>query len=323
LRHHDQLAGRHGLPLAVRLVRNAPAEAQDSTNGLAPDQLIVSGSYASAETFPVRTVVLEGSGYQVYLQANTGAVARSNNGSADGATWARSSKAGRMLRILDSTGRYEFGWIEGYAVNAQGQMVVSLKQSPAIAFRKDGGSCGIEGLGVGMQANVVSFIRYEIRNLKNANLARYQPLYDPGATAPGDETRLELVRVELDAEGKEMDDSLELVSEYAVDLRFGLTVVTSFRTPSDPEIASFPIGDSKNYDYAFDVTGQTATGPERIRAVRARLVVRSREADRVQNIPPPTPGNIFRYGIGADGGYARARTLTADVQLPNLSGVTW
>jgi hypothetical protein len=308
---------------ALRLVGNAPSEAQDARNGLAPDQIVMSGSYSSAETFPVRTVILENSRYQVYLQASTGAVVRSNNGGADGGNLGPIFKAGRMLRILDSTGRYEFGWIDAYGINAGGQMVISLKQSPAVAFRKDGGNCGIEGLGVGMQANVVNLIRYEVRNLKATNLARYQPLYDVGATAPGDETRLELVRVELDAENKEMDDSLELVAEYAVDLKFGLTVVPSFRTPNDPDITSFPIGDARVYDYAFDVTGKTATGPERIRAVRARLVVRSREADRAENIPGPAPGTIFRYAIGANGGFARARTLTADIQLPNLTGVTW
>jgi prepilin-type N-terminal cleavage/methylation domain-containing protein len=308
---------------ALRLAKNTPSEAQDSFNGLAPDQITLAGSYVSAEAFPVRTVVFEDSKYQVYLQANTGALTRSNNGGPDGGSLAQIFKAGRMMRILDATGHHEFGWIDGYAVNAGGQMVVSLKANPTIAFRKDGGTCGVEGFGVGMQANVVDFIRYEVRDLKKANLAQFRPLYDENATAPGDETRLELVRVELDAEGKEMADSLELVAEYAVDLKFGLTVVPGFRTPADPDITVFPMGDSRNYDYAFNVAGSTLPGPERIRAVRARLVLRSREADRVENIPAPTPGNIFRYAMGADGGFARARTLTADIQLPNLAGITW
>ncbi|HEY3594789.1 MAG TPA: prepilin-type N-terminal cleavage/methylation domain-containing protein [Polyangiaceae bacterium] len=309
---------------ALRLTRATPSAAQDTGNGLAPDRITLTGSYSSTESFPVRTVVTAGTGYQVFLQANTGAIARTNNGGADGGSIGQVFQAGRVLRILDSTGHTEFGRIDGYAINADGQMVISLHDQPAISFRTGGGNCGIEGLGVGMQANVVNFIRYEVRNLKASALARYAPLYAANATGPGDDNRLELIRVELDADGNEIADTLELVTEYAVDLRFGLTVVPSFRTPSDPDLTSFPIGDSRNYDYAFDVaTNATTPGPERIRGVRARLVVRSREGDRSDNIAAPTAGNIYRYAITGDAGFARARTLTADIQLPNLTGVTW
>jgi prepilin-type N-terminal cleavage/methylation domain-containing protein len=309
---------------AVRLTRATPTEAQDTQNGLAPDRITLTGSYGSAEAFPVRAVVVAASGYQVFLQANTGSVARTNNGGADGGSMAQVFQAGRAIRILDSTGHTEFGRIDGYAVNADGQMVVSVHDSPALNFRKGGGNCGIEGLGVGMQANVINFIRYEVRNVKKSNLARYAPLYDTAtASGPGDSNRLELIRVELDTDGNEIDDTLELVAEYAVDLRFGLTVVPSFRTPNDPDITSFPVGDSRIYNYAFDVGSSTAAGPERIRAVRARLVVRSREADRTENVPAVTAGNIFRYAVAGDAGFARARTLTADIALPNLTGVTW
>ena len=316
-------AGGMGSLSALRLNRNFPAAAQDSNNGLAPDSLVLSGSYGSAETFPVRTVVFENSRYEVYLQANTGAVARSGNGAADGGSIAQIFRAGRMLRILDGAGYSEFGWIDAYTVKAGGEMVVSLKQNPAITFRRDGGYCGVEGLGVGMQANVVNIVRYELRNLRQADLPRFRPLYDTVSSGPGDQQRLELIRVELDAQGNEIDDTLELVAEYAVDLKFGLTVVSGFRTPSDPDITSFPVGDSRIYDYSFDVAANTAAGPERIRAVRARLVVRSREADRTDNVAAPTPGNIFRYAVPGDAGFARARTLTADIQLPNLTGVNW
>jgi hypothetical protein len=88
------------------------------------------------------------------------------------------------------------------------------------------------------------------------------------------------------------------------------------------------IGDTRIYDYAFDVAAKPTTpGPERIRAVRARLAVRSREGDRASSVPAPAgapPGAMFRYSMGGDGGsYARARTLTADIQLPNLTSVAW
>ena len=76
-------------------------------------------------------------------------------------------------------------------------------------------------------------------------------------------------------------------------------------------------------NYAFDVTTRPTTpGPERIRIVRARLAVRSREADRSETVTAP-PGNIFRYTLPNGGGYARARTVSAQIQLPNLAAVTW
>jgi hypothetical protein len=92
-----------------------------------------------------------------------------------------------------------------------------------------------------------------------------------------------------------------------------------------PTLATFPFGADENYSYAHEVIpGAPASpiAPNRIRSVRARLVVRSREADRAAPITQPT-GNIFRYAMAADGGYARARTLTADISLPNLASLRW
>ena len=135
-----------------------------------------------------------------------------------------------------------------------------------------------------MQANVVNWIRYEIRDLQKNPPTAYKALFAASATAPGDQTRRELVRVELDHDGKEMADSLELVAEYAVDLKFGLTVVSGFKTTAnlDPNIAQFPIGDAKNYEYTYEPSSTSPVNdkaPHRVRSVRARLgrsIARSR-----------------------------------------------
>jgi hypothetical protein len=123
-----------------------------------------------------------------------------------------------------------------------------------------------------------------------------------------------------------MPNTLELVAEYAVDLKFALTVVTGFgATNVDPVLTEFPFSDARNYTYAGVVTPASPpdTAPHRIRSVRARLAVRSREGDRLEPLPPTPQGNIFRYAIPGDAGFARARTLTADIALPNLAGVAW
>jgi prepilin-type N-terminal cleavage/methylation domain-containing protein len=312
---------------AVRIDKETPAAVKDTTNGLYPDQISLSGSYSSPEAFPVRTVFQNGTSYQLYLQNNNGPAARS--GGAEGGALGEIFKAGRMLRILDSAGRYEFGEITGYSLQAGGEMQVILKQNPAVPFKRAGGVCGVEGFGVGMQANVVNWIRYEIRDLKASPPPGYATLYGDAATAAGDEGRFDLVRYELKTDGTEMDNSLELVAEYAVDLRFALTVVPTYQggDGGGPTLAVYKFGDAENYTYGGEVIpGAPASeiGPNRIRSVRARLVVRSREADRSGAISDQPTGNIFRFAMGGDGGsYARARTLTADIGLPNLTSLRW
>jgi len=318
---------------AIRIAQATPTAVQDPTNGLAPEQITLTGSYSSAESFPVSRIALDTGKYQVTLQDNTGAVARGDN-SSDGGGLGQIFVAGRILRILDPTGRYEYGLIDSFARNASGRLVISLSTDVPPTYKRDtlgtgNPPCGLEGFGDGgTQVSVVNFIRYEIRNLKALDLPPYRPLYATGATAPGDATRYELVRVELDNRGNEMAGTLEIVAEYAVDLRFGLTVATTVGT--DPSLTEYPIGNATVYNYTGDVGaagGATAPGPERIRAVRARLTVRSRDGDRSSGVSAPTgspPGTIFRYAMSAEGGtFARARALTADIQLPNLASVVW
>ena len=67
--------------------------------------------------------------------------------------------------------------------------------------------------------------------------------------------------------------------------------------------------------------GEMGTGgtPENARAIRIRLSVRSREADRPVGIPTEDGDALFRFGLGESGGppFARVRTLQADVALQN------
>jgi prepilin-type N-terminal cleavage/methylation domain-containing protein len=318
-----------GMPslAAIRIAAATPVAVQDPANGLAPDQITLTGSYSSVEMFPVRDVEPAAGGqFSVILAEGNGAFSRANLSAAEGGVAATLFQTGRVLRVLDNTGNYHYGSIAGTGFSASGAVVITLKANPALTWKRPETNCGFGGFSRGTLANVVNTIRYEIRDLKSLDLPQFRPLFNTSATAPGDEKRYELVRVELDSSGAEMPNSLELVAEYAVDLRFGLTVATT--TGADPSLTEYPFGDANVYNYALDVaTNPTAVGPERIRAVRARFTVRSREADRAAPVPPPAgapPGTMFRYAMSTDGGsYARARSLTADIQLPNLAGVAW
>ena len=72
----------------------------------------------------------------------------------------------------------------------------------------------------------------------------------------------------------------------------------------------------------------TSANPQRIRVVRTRLSVRSREADRRGQADPNGLGELYRIALNpgvpaADQRWARVRTLQADISLPNQLGVTW
>jgi prepilin-type N-terminal cleavage/methylation domain-containing protein len=292
------------------------AAAAQTKNNMHPDRITLGGSYSSFEWFPVRGIFENGANYDVYLQVATGAITRSGGTAALGNVFT----AGRMLRMLDSSGHYEYGVIKSFAI-AAGDPVITLEQNPNIPMMRAGQPCGVKGNGTGMLVNVVNLIRYEIRQVSTTP-GFYAPLYAPSAKAPGDESRLELVRVELDATGAEM--GVEIVAEYAVDLKFGVSEVTSYG-PSlvDPVLVPHPIGDATGYALTRNLVDAPSALPQRVRIVRARLAVRSREGDRKANIPGPAGGGIYRYAMPGGVSFARVRTMTADIALPNLAGVTW
>ena len=137
----------------------------------------------------------------------------------------------------------------------------------------------------------------------------------------GDSGRTELVRTELAADGSEIVGSTELVAEYAVDMRFGITVSTKVNTTNySPTVETYPFGDANVYTIAADIAhGGT---PELIRAVQVRLSTRSRAPDRDATLPVGPDGRTLRFLIDPtlQPAYARVRTVYANVALPNQGG---
>ncbi len=299
-------------------------------NGLAPDAITLAGSFSSVEEFPIWGVTESGGTYIVALQTKIGPLARMGYDAAAQAaqTDMLSSVfgAGRALRIVDRSGKAQYGTIT--SVNASPAQVV-LSSKPALKLRTGSSTiCGIRANETGY-VNVVNFVKYEVKSLKGN--AEYAPLYSDAGAAPWDADRTELVRSELDTSGQEIANTEEVVAEYAVDLKFGLTVVTGqILNQTDPTLTTLLPGDTSNIlKYAGDSVGITSPlyGPERIRAVRVRLSVRSRQADRSANVTAGSsvaPG-LYRIGLGANAAapFARVRTMQADVSLPNQMGALW
>jgi hypothetical protein len=168
--------------------------------------------------------------------------------------------------------------------------------------------------------NVVNFFRYSIASLKND--ATYKTSYGQLYAAnpnPADTYRTELIREELDpTTGNPFTDiPPEIIAEYAVDLKFeGLVTPGTSTTQTALSMTTPNPGD------IYAIANIAATGqPQRIRSLRARLSVRSREADRNSNVPSSMTG-LYRIKVGTEtNAFARVRTVQSDIAIPNHFGV--
>jgi prepilin-type N-terminal cleavage/methylation domain-containing protein len=330
---------------------------QDAANGLSPDRIILGGSLLSTEQFPIRGVEVAGGQTILHLIPTSGPVTRLFQGELDATKRMIMLQGnlplqpglfapGRIVRIVDKEGFQHFGVVASVNLSADGAPTISLSNVPGIYTRENGTAtptnpvCKGLDLGTGAYVNVVNRVQYEVRDLRD--LATYNELYAAAATSTGvavplpadDAKRFELVRSELDAQNNVIAGSEELIAEFAVDLKFGMTVATPTNpgTAPSPALSEFDVGDPNVYGtYTQPVTTTpAAVGPERIKAIRVRLGVRSREADRAQNVPAtfltPLPSGqsrgIYRYKT-LSGNYARVRMLQADVTLANQAGVFW
>jgi hypothetical protein len=276
--------------------------------GLTPDEIVLAGSYNVTDRFPIASAV----GNVITLATNMGAMARIGyltpglNAAGQQAILAQIFRPGRVLRATDDGGLHYFGVIS--VVTGGPTPTITLTGAPAIQ---------LDGLGTGSSVSVVNFVRYQIRDLKADGLARFQPIFNQSLGAPGEATRTELVRQELDAAGTDLETlgglTTELVAEYAIDLGFSVTA----QLPATNQLVDVQPGDA-NFSTVIFNTNLGIAAPQRVRAVRARLSVRSREADREVALP----GGLYRFKL-PDGAWARVRTFQADIALPNQMDVRW
>ncbi|EYF01712.1 Type IV fimbrial biogenesis protein PilW [Chondromyces apiculatus DSM 436] len=331
----QQLAGIRIIPNGSYNEHTADL-AQSAANGLQPDSLIIGGAFGTNEQFDVQTIT--GNGTNVQLQLVSGAMKRTEMRASTGSASLPSIFApGRILRIVtDGQPPYVYGVIAGYDAATRS---VLLGSTPALPF-KDVGPCGISSSGTnsGFIVSPVARVLYDIRSLRSH--PTYGLLVEPPQNSEqmtGDLLRTELIRVELDANDEEIPSTLEVVSEYAVDLKFGIStaaIVTA--TGVNPEVQRFPIQTPALANIGT-VAGDITSGgtPQRIRSVQVRLSTRTRAPDRdsersytagaetrhLRFLIPGVVPSVAALGdtvpAGAPAVYARMRTLQAEVALPN------
>ncbi|WP_437649171.1 PilW family protein [Sorangium sp. So ce362] len=324
-------------------------------NKLDPDSIVIGGSLSSTELFEFRNISDASGNLIVQLNPNSAAVQRTlarANGSGEGLL--QIFAPNRILRVMvRGQTQFQYGVIE--SANVQGDpptlIAITLKLAPGLPKLEGLARCGVTpggNTGDGGWVNVVNRVRYEIRSLVGQGTP-YDPLVTPIAPAQtGDNGRTELVRVELDDEDQPIPGTHELIAEYAVDLKFGISTAVEGGVPgvTNPTIQRFPITETDNgnvYNIAAE-NSQSGAMPQRVRSVQVRLATRTRAPDRDADLPGGPDGRRRRFLIpgivagvdtlaaaqlagaipaGAPPVFARMRTLYADIALPNQAYVTW
>jgi prepilin-type N-terminal cleavage/methylation domain-containing protein len=296
--------------------------------GLAPDRLRLYGNYQTAEQFPTRAIAGPGATVIIQLQPDSGALLRLGYNIADpnrNTILTQAFPAGRALRLISPEGEEQYSIIAGATSDGAGVPQLTV-QHAALALQYQGTQplCGIKGAGTGYLVNVVNIVEYALDDTLVATDPNYQDLKAGGTTETW--ARTDLVRSEIDPQtGNVIAGSQQLVAEYAVDIRFGITAVT---VPLTGVMTTFPAGSPLMDPFTTAAAAPLVnSGPHLIRGVRAQLSVRSRAPDRGADIPVSlraNPTDLFRVALPGGGDtFARVRTLATTVATRNTRGVTW
>jgi type II secretory pathway pseudopilin PulG len=197
--------------------------------------------------------------------------------------------------------------------------------------------------------NPVQTVRWEItgpgKTVADPEPAQYINSLDNQPLAPTtpDPNKYDLMRSFVDATGTLVPETSEIVAEYVVDLDFALTVDQGLDN-TQPKLTTFGFDDPADVKaWAYDVSNTAYTfpdGPQRIRAVRVRLAARTAQPDRTANVAVSQNNSneefLYRYCVvGSPPGspcptkpdnvqrWARVRTITSEVRLPNLARNYW
>jgi prepilin-type N-terminal cleavage/methylation domain-containing protein len=292
--------------------------------GVRADRLILTGNYATSDSYLVNTVGPTGS--QIVLQPNWQAVRR-DFGQWEGGDFVpppetpppppfdeirfqQVFRAGRMLRLQTTTGKELFVTIQGTNPGGAGMQGPVINVSPSIPV---GGLC-VGGLADGAMVAPLVQIEYAVVPTTDAALA---VLRDPSSNTALDNalgrTNSVLVRRELDFNGTIIDGTTRIVLEFVSNLQFDFVFDTS-----GPGVAPnlVRLGDAA-------AQGVINATPEQLRAVRVDLAARTRQhEERFAFVPRTDPVNqaLTSYKVNSLApGAARVRSLHTEVLLPNLA----
>lgn len=315
---------------------------------LRPERLELFGNYTTADLFAASQIQSGASscgGPRVVLATNTAAMYRVF------ASTAPDDALKRMFQPIDATeffvrltdhdqgvgGHGRSIYVKGCRERTAG--VLAGTNTPYVDLDPTtGGNILTKDFAYNFSVNPVIGVRWEIRALDAGQSSDngYAALMtsDGGTGGP----KYDLLRSYLDANG-DPAGSPEVVAENAVDLAFAFSVdrgnYGDDLTNPTPNLVSYGFGDPLNATIAPADLQAADAFPQRIRSVRIRLSTRAALPDRPSSMmlppPPATNGYPVRYCANPDGctedgtrtDWARMRTVTTEVALPNQAGFTW
>jgi prepilin-type N-terminal cleavage/methylation domain-containing protein len=323
---------------------------QSQPTALDPDALEIGGNLTSTESFDVQSVSPIGGGCaQLVLSASSPSLYRIGAiTSVSGVLTNVPAELNNIfqpvaandfiVRLVDDTGHTQYlATCPGTPAGFDGTnwfVNVNLAIAPVLTAQATGNRCGIPPVAAGHTwINPVQVVRWEITNAANEP-AQYKNALNRQSLAPttADPNKYDLVRSYLDIGGNVIAASTEVIAEYAIDFNVAFSVDNGLSAAA-PVLVTIPFDSAVNQTWADDLfLQQVATNrPNRIRIVRARIATRAAQPDRSVNIPI-NPGNygaqafLYRYCLVSTGctngklQWARARTLTTEVSLPNQAG---
>lgn len=236
-----------------------------------------------------------------------------------------------MARVVDPRGCQHFVVISGVAGTATGATITfatpTAGGSPVLTPAQDQSTCG---------ANDQEEVTISPLQTVRWYLAQTSTALAPDPQVEAIDRKYDLYREILDADGNAIPapGGPQVVAEYAVDLKFGISV-------DDPTAGLVPPANHKSFDMdtnGADITAWTkpasttvsgAAGPQRVRSVRFRLATRAALTDRDQDMKliPTQPQFLSRYctelPIGTCNRWARVRTIMSEVTLMNQLGMSY
>ena len=299
-------------------------------NGLGPDAIRVGGNLTTTDDYVVEDILPAGSGSclgnRIALATDTPSMYRIGGSlAALQAAFLPVAGANFMIRLLDlTTNKYSFHVVcaVGFGPPVDGgvnQPYVDITNTPPVLAATEGGP---SGFGAGrVVINPVQLADWYIgdRSQDGDASAAYAALTNDGGL---DAKQYDLYRQWVDATGARVGLP-ELVAEYAIDLQVALTWDNTTGPPpasgGASRLTSYGFGDANNRTVTTTVSAG-ASSPQRVRSIRVRLATRAAQPDRTDPLPGPDAGGfMYRYCWDPPtcSMYARVRTFTTDVALPN------
>jgi prepilin-type N-terminal cleavage/methylation domain-containing protein len=320
---------------------NTPLSAKQPT-ALSPDAIEIGGNMTSAEQFEIANISIIGTCARLTLSATAPAMYRVKAvGPSAAATELNNvfqpyTGHQYIVRILDDTGRSQYRPTCPETTPTSGAGItppyvdVDVNGGPILSPQDTKSLGGVTNIPAGRAwVNPVQVVRWEVTNASLEPLQYQNALATQSLSATQDASKYDLVRSYVDALGAVVPQTTEIIAEYAVDLEFAFSIESG--NPIQPAVTTLPFDDPTMQSFADNVSTVPATRPQRIRIVRARVATRTAQADRTINVPVSNYGAqafMYRYCITPAGcatagplQWARVRTMTAEVSIPNQSGM--